>query len=257
MSYSDADRLTRSDLLEQIRANSRQLMLSGKFAETCMAQATPSQLRLIDHLLYDECEVRRENKRNRLIKHAGFPALKTFDGYTPEQVDFPEGLTFDDIRDLSFVEEKMNLILFGPVGTGKTHMALAAGMEACERGMNVRFFTVAQLVRRLSDADQKGLLEKLLSELRRLDLLILDEWGFVPIDRRGADLLFQAVSESYETKSLIITTNLPFSRWGEVLTDEQMAAAVVDRLVHHGHMLIFSGESYRLRHALLRTGGGN
>lgn len=246
------DKRSRRDLLAQIQRDSRPLMLSKEFVLTCEDNATAKQLEFVADLLANELRLRDENKRRRLIARAGFPFLKTFEGYVPEQVQFPAGLSLGDVQDLSFVSEKMNLVLFGPVGTGKTHMAIAAGVRACQQGLKTKFYTVAQLIRLLSTAAASGKLEKLLSELRALSLLILDEWGYVPVDRPGAQLLFQVISDSYESKSLIITTNLEFSRWGSVLTDEQMAAAMIDRLIHHGHMILFDGQSYRMRNALMR-----
>ena len=131
-------------------------------------------------------------------------------------------------------------------------MAIAAGIKACEKGLKTRFFTVTQLVLGLSESRKNGTLERLIRELKSLDLLILDEWGYVPVDRDGSELLFRVIADSYESKSLILTTNLEFSKWGAIFTDYQMAAAMIDRLVHHGHLLIFSGNSYRMEHALMR-----
>ena len=139
-----------------------------------------------------------------------------------------------------------------PVGVGKTHMAIAAGVKACNLGYKTKFYTVTELVLKLAEARKNGTLEKLLRELRGLDLLILDEWGYVPVDKDGSQLLFRVISDSYESKSLILTTNLEFSKWGGIFTDDQMAAAMIDRLVHHGHLLIFEGKSYRMEHALMR-----
>ena len=131
-------------------------------------------------------------------------------------------------------------------------MSLALGIIACEMGLRVRFYTVTELVLKLSDTYRNGTLERLVRDLKQLDLLILDEWGYVPVDREGSQLLFRVVADSYESKSLILTTNLEFSKWGNVFTDEQMAAAMIDRLVHHGHLLMFEGKSYRMTHALMR-----
>ena len=115
-----------------------------------------------------------------------------------------------------------------------------------------KFYTVTELVLKLAEARKNGTLERLLRDLRSLDLLILDEWGYVPVDKDGSQLLFRVISDSYESKSLILTTNLEFSKWGGIFTDDQMAAAMIDRLVHHGHLLIFEGKSYRMEHALMR-----
>ena len=131
-------------------------------------------------------------------------------------------------------------------------MATALGVVACERSIRTRFFTVAQLVVRLSEAYAGGTLEKTLASILKAELLILDEWGYVPIDKHGAQLLFRIISDSYERRSLIITTNTEFSKWGSIFTDDQMAAAMIDRLAHHGHILLFEGESYRMKHALMR-----
>ena len=130
-------------------------------------------------------------------------------------------------------------------------MAIAAGREACKRGHKTRFYTVAELVLTLSGARRDGKFDRFLKELNSLELLILDEWGYVPIDRDGAQLLFRVIADSYEQKSLILTTNLEFSKWGSVFTDDQMTAAMIDRLVHHGHMFIFDGNSFRMEHALM------
>lgn len=243
----------RSALCAEISRLGRQLMLSSRFAETCMHDGTQKQLEFISALLEDELELRAQNRINRLLKRAGFPALKTFEGYDTDAIRFPDGFSAECISDCSFIRDKTNLVLYGPVGTGKTHMAIAAGVAACRAGLRARFFTTAALVRALCEAAHNSTLDKLLRDLQRLDLLILDEWGYVPIDREGAQLLFQVISDSYECRSLILTTNLEFSRWGSVLTDEQMAAAVIDRLAHHGRLILFEGASYRMEHALMRS----
>jgi DNA replication protein DnaC len=146
-------------------------------------------------------------------------------------------------------------VLYGPVGTGKTHLATALGVIACQMGRRTRFFTAAELVVRLSEAFAAGTLEKLLRSLLRSELLVIDEWGYVPVDRQGAQLLFRIISDSYERRSLILTTNLEFSKLGAIFTDDQMAAAMIDRLAHHGYILLFEGESYRMKHALMRQKG--
>lgn len=131
-------------------------------------------------------------------------------------------------------------------------MAIAAGVKACNLGHITKFYTVTELVLKLAESRKNGTLEKLLRDLRSLDLLILDEWGYVPVDKDGSQLLFRVISDSYESKSLILTTNLEFSKWGGIFTDDQMATAMIDRLDHHGHLLIFEGKSYRMEHALMR-----
>ena len=170
-------------------------------------------------------------------------------------MSFPPSFTREDLETCQFIAQKQNLVLFGPVGVGKTHLAIAAGVKACKRGLKTRFYTVTSLVLKLAKARRSGTLERLIRELQGLDLLILDEWGYVPIDKEGSQLLFRVISDSYENKSLILTTNIEFSKWGSLFTDTQMAAAMIDRLVHHGQLLIFEGPSYRMEHALMRQDG--
>ena len=152
----------------------------------------------------------------------------------------------------AFLARKENLILYGPVGTGKTHMATAIGVEACNQGKKVKFYRTAALVNDLNDAQTAGNLGKMLKQLSKLDLLICDEWGYIPLDRQGAQLLFQVVADCYEKRSIIITTNLEFSKWNGIFYDEKLTSAIIDRLVHHSHLLVFGGQSYRLTHSTIR-----
>lgn len=239
-------------LCARILAGSRQLFLSSRISEICMEKGTGKQLEFVAELLQAELDLRDENRRRRLIKRAGFPAYKTFEGYAYGAVKFPPAFSREELESAGFVAEKKNLVLYGPVGIGKTHMAVAAGVKACMLGYKTKFYTVTGLVLKLAECRKNGTLERLLKELRGLDLLILDEWGYVPVDQDGSQLLFRVISDSYESKSLILTTNLEFSKWGGIFTDDQMAAAMIDRLVHHGHLLIFEGRSYRMEHALMR-----
>ena len=140
--------------------------------------------------------------------------------------------------------------MLGKVGTGKTHLAIALGVEACRQGHTVRFYRVADLVARLQDKHQAGTLSRFQQELTQCDLLILDEVGFVPFHQTGAELLFHVISACYEHHSVMVTSNLEFGQWNSVFGDTRLTAALVDRLVHHAHVLAFTGESHRLRHAL-------
>lgn len=242
----------KEDLCVQIHSAGRQLFLSGRIAEVCREKGTQKQLEFLLELMNEELILREENRRKRLIKRAGFPVYKTFEGYSYQNVRFPPAFGREDLEELEFVPGQKNLVLYGPVGIGKTHMAVATGVTACNMGYKTKFYTVTELVLKLAEARKNGTLERLLRDLRSLDLLILDEWGYVPVDKDGSQLLFRVISDSYESKSLILTTNLEFSKWGGVFTDDQMAAAMIDRLVHHGHLLIFEGKSYRMEHALMR-----
>ena len=243
---------TRMELESAILSCCKYLFLTSAIGELIHAEGTPKQIEYLAMALQREVAQREENKRDRLVKRARFPTYKTFEGYEYHCVKLPPALTREELEDVRFIEQKNNLVLYGPVGIGKTHMAIAAGISACMKGYKVRFYTVTELVLKLAEARKNGTLERLRSELNGLDLLILDEWGYVPVDRDGSQLLFRVISDSYESKSLILTTNLEFSKWGSIFTDDQMAAAMIDRLVHHGHLLLFEGNSYRMEHALMK-----
>lgn len=237
---------------DDVRAAASKLFLTGRVADICREEATPKQEEFVLHVLNEELLSREQNRKARLLKRAGFPTYKTFDGYSYDHIQLPPNFGHEELESIQFVKEHKNLILLGPVGTGKTHLAIAIGVKACSMGLETKFYSVTELVLKLSEARKQGTLEKLVKTLQKQDLLILDEWGYVPVDRDGAQLLFRIISDSYERNSLILTTNLPFSQWGSVFTDEQMTAAMIDRLVHHGHLLVFRGRSYRMEHALMR-----
>jgi DNA replication protein DnaC len=231
----------------------KSLYLSKNVLRLCEDEATPKQEEFLLRVLTDEIAIREKNRQARLLTRANFPTLKSFADYEFRAIRFPPTLTQDELLTAQFIKDKQNLILYGPVGTGKTHMAIALGILACEQGLQVKFYSVTSLVLKLGEAWKAGTLERLVRELQSLDLLILDEWGYVPIDKEGSQLLFRIVSDSYERKSLILTTNLEFSKWGSIFTDEQMAAAMIDRLIHHGHLVLFDEkDSWRMSHALMR-----
>ena len=242
----------RTEWEESILSSCKSLFLTSAIPELIQQDGTPKQIEYLASALRKEIDRREENKRERLVKRARFPTYKTFDGYEYRCVKLPPALSREELEDVRFIQERNNLVLYGPVGIGKTHMAIAAGVSACMKGYKVRFYTVTELVLKLAEARKNGTLERLRNDLNGLDLLILDEWGYVPVDRDGSQLLFRVISDSYESKSLLLTTNLEFSKWGSIFTDDQMAAAMIDRLVHHGHLILFEGNSYRMEHALMK-----
>jgi DNA replication protein DnaC len=182
-------------------------------------------------LLELEVQHRDRARVERGIKNAGFYTLKSLEDFLFDEVTFPAQLT---------------------VGTGKTHLATALGIEACKRDYKVAFWRTAALVNHLIQLNDGGALHGFLKTLEKLDLLICDEWGYVPVSRDGAQLLFQVVSACYEKRSMLITTNLEFGRWVNIFLDQTMTTALIDRLVHHSHLLIFDGESHRVRNSLMR-----
>jgi len=238
---------------DQIVTLGRRVMLSKATLKDFAGKVTPKQAELLIAFFEAELELRAETKRKRLVRRAAFPTFKSFADYDWSPLALPKTLTREELITCSFIPRKENVICFGPVGTGKTHLSIAVGHAACQAGLRVKFVTTAELVLRLIEAKETGRLDKMLRDYAANDLTILDEFGYVPIDREGSRLLFQVISRCYESKSLMLTTNLEFSRWATVLTEEQMAAAMADRLLHHGHVITFKGESYRIRHALMNT----
>jgi len=154
-----------------------------------------------------------------------------------------------------YIDKRENILLVGNSGTGKTHLATALAMEACSRGKRVRFFRVTELITQLMEAREERQLARMRTGLSKLDLLVLDELGYVPASKIGAELLFDVISTAYERTSLIVTTNLPFENWTEVLGSERLTGATLDRLTHRCHILETRGDSYRLREAKRRRGG--
>lgn len=212
---------------------------------------TPKQVEYLAGYLEAERDSRDASRRAQLLRRCGLPAPKTFDGYDWSAVSWPDGLGREDLLSLSFLERREDLVLMGDVGTGKTHMASALCQLACDRRLEARFFTASSLVMRLRRARDEGRLDREMSQVGRAALPVIDELGFLPLDADGARLVLQVFADAYERQSVVITTNLEFSRWGSVFGDDQMAAAVIDRIVHHGRLVQFKGESYRVRHALM------
>jgi len=223
---------------------------SGLAAKAKKIQAD-SHLDFLLQLFNSEIEERERKRRNNYVKAAKFDIIKTFENYTFEDIKFPASLTADDVMDCSFVSKRENLILYGNVGAGKTHLAIAIGIQACDAGFRTRFWRTAALVNALIEAKNKSELSLFMKQFDKLDLLICDEWGYVPIDSDGSKLLFQVISECYERKSVIITTNLEFAHWNDIFADTKITAALLDRVIHHSHLLDFTHrDSRRLLDAL-------
>ena len=237
---------------EEIELMMRQVKLGGMAKEWRSVQFVNTEQYVTD-LLKLELKEREANRINRMVKTAGFRVLKMLDDFvwTPA-IELPSGLTAEYMGELQFLTPKENLIFMGTVGTGKTHLATAIALKACQEGRRVRFYTAASLANILLEKNNKGTLNNYLSTLKKVELIVIDEIGFVPLHKDAAELLFQVISDCYERKSLIITSNLEFSQWNTVFGDNRLTAALVDRLIHHSHIVIFSGESYRLTQSMQR-----
>src|SRR6185437_778860 len=198
-------------------------------------------------LLGTEVSARDSHGGEGRIKIARFPAHKTL-----EEFDFTfqrsvKKQVIEHLGQLDFLHAKQNVILLGPPGTGKTHISIALGVRACLAGQRVLFRTATEWVALLGEAQRRDKLDEELDRLERIPLLICDEVGYIPFDPQAASLMFMLVSRRYERASLIVTSNKPFSAWGEIFGDDMAATAMVDRLIHHAELISLKGDSYRLK----------
>ena len=222
-----------------------------KVAQQCAAD-NADHLAFLLQLVELELIERERKAAERRLKAARFPATKMLDEFdfaSRPSVNKPKVL---ELVKGEYLDRRENILLVGPSGTGKTHLATAFGMAACSQGRKVRFFRVTELVTLLMEAKEERQLMRLRQQLAKLDLLVLDELGYVPASKVGAELLFDVIATAYERNSLIITTNLPFENWIEVLGSERLTGAALDRLTHRCHILETNGESYRLQDAKRR-----
>lgn len=225
-----------------------------KMAAVCQQERADYQTYLL-RLAELEIADRERRAAERRVKAARFPVLKTLDTF-----DFSAqpALNQELVRELvrgEYLDRRENVLLIGNSGTGKTHLATALAFSACQQGRSVRFFTATGLVTQLLERRQDRELERFNKQLERLELIVLDELGYVPFSKVGAELLFDVVGRAYECTSLMLTTNLPFEEWTEIMGSERLTGALLDRLTHRVHILEANGPSYRLAEAKRRLKG--
>lgn len=207
-----------------------------------------SHVEFLARLIEGEAALRQDRACQRRIKNARFPVLKTlqqFEFTWPSKINRP---AIQNLFRLKFIEDKANAILIGGVGLGKTHLATALGLAACYAGIRVRFATAIDIINSLSAAQTAGRTAKQLRTYTRPELLVIDEVGYLPIDKRGADLLFQVISGRYERGSIVLTTNKAYKHWPSIFNnDSTLTSAILDRVLHHAETIIIEGKSYRMK----------
>jgi DNA replication protein DnaC len=238
---------------DRLRENLKQLKLQ-KIAEIFSeytrqaTQAEVGYLEYLDHLVAQEAAWRHERMVRYRIAAAKLPFQKSLSDYDfswPSRINKQKVL---DLFDLSFIERKANAVLIGQTGLGKTHLSVALAFAACEANLSVRFTTAIGMVNHLTASLADHTFVQKVKQYTRPRLLLIDELGYLPIDRKGADLIFQVVSGRYEQGSIVLTTNRPFRQWGEVMNhDNTLASAMIDRLGHHAEIVVIEGKSYRMK----------
>ena len=217
----------------------------AKLARQCAADGT-DHVRFLARLVELELIDRERRMIERRIKAARFPAAKSLDSFDFKAIPALNKMQVLELARCEWIERRENVIALGPSGTGKTHVALGLGLAACQKGLTVGFITAAALVHELMEARDERRLLRLQKQMANHKLLIIDELGFVPLSKTGAELLFELISQRYERGSTLITSNLPFDEWTESFGSERLTGALLDRLTHHVNILEMNGNSYRL-----------
>jgi DNA replication protein DnaC len=217
----------------------------GKLAKQAAAEGL-DHVQFLARLIELEMIDRERRMIERRIKAAKFPAVKSLDSFDFKAIPALNKMQVLELARCEWIERRENVIALGPSGTGKTHIALGLGLSACQKGMSVGFVTAAALVHELMEARDERRLLRLQKQMVSHKLLIIDELGFVPLSKTGAELLFELISQRYERGATLITSNLPFDEWTETFGSERLTGALLDRLTHHVSILEMNGESYRL-----------
>ena len=238
---------------------SNRLLLKHHLAKAAAATCAKERRDYGDFLLeLTERELieREQRATQRRIKSAKFPVIKTIENFDFKSQSSINGTLIRELLGGQYLEAKENVLLLGNSGTGKTHLATALAFAACSLGKRVRFWTVTALVTHMLELREHRDLKRFVSQMDKQNLIVLDELGYVPFSKEGAELLFEIVSRAYERQSLIVTTNLPFEQWTEIMGSERLTGAMLDRLTHRVHIIEANGKSYRLREAQKRGRAG-
>lgn len=245
-------KMTDTAALAAIGAATRELRLpvvradAARLAE--LAQRSQlSYLSFLAEVLSVEVDERAERRRQRRVTEARFPRIKRLGDFDLAAAPSVNSATISTLASCAYLETGEPVVLLGNSGTGKSHLLIGLGMAACEQGRRVRYVTAAQLVNELAEAADERRLSRLVARYGRLELLCLDELGYVQLDGRGAELLFQILTEREEKASIALASNLPFSEWGSVIPDPRLVAAIVDRVTFNAHIIETGSESYRLK----------
>ena len=252
MSVSNTSKASASDEI-QLRRELQELKLSsfldnfGEFSQSA-AEQNWTHTRYLCQLTEAEVNLRRDRCIQRRIKMARFPVLKSLDNFDwnwPKKIN---RLQVQNLFRLAFMEQKANVIFLGGVGLGKTHLSTALAYQACLKGHSVLFASAIDIINTLSAAQNAGRLKIDMKKYLNPELLFIDELGYLPVDRKGADLLFQVISQRYEKGPIILTTNKQFKKWPEIFcNDSTLTSAVLDRLLHHAETVVIEGKSYRMK----------
>ena len=239
--------------LEQTVSRYRSLRLSAAADEltNLLAEAEANEMSYLsfaDRLAEHELIQRQDKRIRRNRKMAAFPAEKRLEGFDYRHQTTITKRQVNALLDFQFIDERNNLVFIGPPGVGKTHLAIGIGYKAVEAGYRVLFRNALDLVEELELAEMKGELKKRVSALAKYDLLVIDELGYLPMTRQARYNLFQLINSLYEYRSIILTTNKDFTSWGDFFHDDNVAVPIIDRIIHHSHIFMLGGESYRLKH---------